>query len=108
MHGVDISHIVFGLLFGLVIGSAVSLFNFWLIHRATKPEDPADVQRSTTRLYGALAVRYLLDVLTMVVIFLLRNLYPFSAEFALVGGAVGLIVPGMVLSLVKGFSNKGA
>jgi len=103
----DWQRILFGLIFGLIVGTVVGLFNFWIIWRASRTQEGEDGRKSTNRLLARLLLRYVLDIATMVVLFLFHDKYPFSYEYVLVGGATGLVVPGRILSLKKGLAKRG-
>ena len=82
---------VIGALAGLVWGGLAALLNCFLSLRAIR-------KNSEKAILGANALRIVVDIAALGLLFLLKGVLPFSAETALVGTAASLSVVSIVFA----------
>ena len=76
-------NIVLGVVVGLIWGALVALLNFWLTKKALAKND-------TQTLMSANVGRMIIDFAALGIVFLIRQILPFSFEATMVGTAVSL------------------
>lgn len=94
---------LFGFLIGLAIGSVVSVISYFITVKMTDSinRKAGQTNNGVGRMF---AVRYALDIITLVIVFLLRDAIPYDFEFMLIGAVLGLTVPGRLL--LNGYAQK--
>lgn len=88
------SYIIGGLI-GAAIGLAVAGCGAWVTRRSLKKDKTAAVM-------GASFLRMLLDIATLLVLYLLRNVLPFPFYGVIIGAALGLSVGGILFAALAG------
>ncbi len=84
---------VIGAAAGLAFGSAVSTLNVHITEKYILNVDNQELLKTgTSRIMAINAVRLLLDAAALFVVFILRNVLPFSFIPAIIGTAFGLSV----------------
>lgn len=92
------SYIIGGLI-GAAIGLAVAGCSAWLTHRGLE-------KGKTNVVMGAGFLRMLLDLVTLLAVYLLRNVLPFPFYGMIIGTALGLSVGGVLFALRMGKKMK--
>lgn len=86
---------IIGGLIGAAIGLAIAGFGAWLTRRSLTRDKTAAVM-------GASFLRTLLDIVTLLAVYLLRNMLPFPFYGMIIGTALGLSVGGVLFAVRTG------
>lgn len=86
---------ILGGLAGLVLGAAVSV----CLHRITMRK--INKANNTTDVMLVSGIRFVVSAALLFLIFLLRNVLPFSFYATIIGAALGLTATSVVLSMVQ-------
>jgi hypothetical protein len=96
--------LILGLLVGAVFGVIVSFFQYKLLMwKLKKMDEKGDT--STAGVMKIYAVRYLISILVLLVVFLTRNLLPFHFYGTLIGAAFGLTIPSQIMAIRAGIKK---
>lgn len=100
--------ILYASLAGLAFGSIISIINFLLLKKFVDNigKGNSNPKDSTKKIFKLYAVRYVLDVLTLLVIFLGKDYLPFRWEYMALFAAVGLTAPMQILFATSGMNKK--
>lgn len=100
--------ILYASLAGLVFGSIISVFNFFLLKKSVSSlgENNSDPKAGTNKILKLYAIRYVLDVVALLAVFLLKDFLPFSWQYTALFTAVGLTVPMQILVVISGTNKK--
>lgn len=85
-----------GLVFGSIVGALKNRF-IWGSYLHRKSEDAASGEAGA--LYSRMLVSNIVNLVTLLIVFFLRNLVPFDGIALLIGTAVALTIMNRVLSM---------
>lgn len=85
---------------GLVIGFIFSFINYLITIKADERAAKLEPAKQRTVIFKAFGLRYAINVLALLMVFLLRNVIPLDFTLLMIGTALGLTLPGRFM-LVK-------
>ncbi|MDD2568394.1 MAG: hypothetical protein PHN47_02955 [Clostridia bacterium] len=98
--------IVLSLLLGGAVGTVFSVIDHLLLLRTLRKLSLNDEMQNKQSIARVYAVRYIINIAVLIIVFAVRNYLPFNWEFILIGTAIGLTLPARVLAMHMGLEKK--
>lgn len=94
--------ILFGSLAGFVFGSIFSVINFFLLKKVVEAvvDTPEAQKAKSNKVLKMYLLRIALDFVALCSVFILKDYLPFDWFYVIAGTAIGLTIPGQVLSVL--------
>lgn len=91
-----------GIAVGLIFGGFIGAMKYFLLWRKIAK---TDVEITTGGLYGRFGVSYIVNFLTLLIVFLLRHVMPFDFFTTILATAIGLSVSGKLVPM-RGLASR--